>query len=113
MIRTIDIGDALQLKLGNAGRAELADALRDGYWKAESLVAEWLHEAFEFIRPEEIGALTDAPILCDCDGLDYPDTGDRETRDDARIFWFPDYMIRDPWAELARRGRVEFRRAAA
>lgn len=112
MLKMIETRDCLRLTLGNAERAELADALREGYQRAESLVSEWLHEAFEFIRPEEIGALTDAPILCDCDGLDYPDTGDREIRDDAAIYWFPDYMIRDPWADLAWRGRVEFVKAA-
>lgn len=113
MLNIKPLPDALRLTLGNEGRAELAAALRDGYSRAESLISEWLHEQFEFISPEEIGALTDAPILCDCDGLDYPDTGEREIRDDASIYWFPDYMIRDPWGELAARGRVVFAKAGA
>lgn len=111
MLNAKDTGKALRLTLGNEGRAELADALREGYSRAESLMSEWLHESFEFIRPEEIGALTDSPILCDCDGLDYPATGDREIREDAKVYWFPDYMIRDPWQMLASRGRVEFVKA--
>jgi len=70
MLNIKKLGNGMRLTLGNEGRAELAEALRDGYARGESLVGEWLHEAFEFIRPEEIGALTDAPILCNCDGLD-------------------------------------------
>lgn len=109
MLNTKALQNGLRLTLGNEGRAELAEALRDGgYPRGESLVAEWLHEAFEFIRPEEIGALTDGPILVDCDDLDYPDTGDRVIRDDAQVYWFSDYMIRDPWGELSRKGRVDF-----
>lgn len=113
MLKTETTAGALRLTLGNEGRAELAEALRESYNRAESLVSEWLHEMYEFVHPEEIGALTDAPILCDCDDLDYPDTGEREFLPNAEFYWFPDYMIRDPWQLLAWRGRVEFVKAGA
>jgi hypothetical protein len=107
MLNAISLENTLRLTLGNEGRHELAQA-----YDAESLIAEWLHEKYEFIRPEEIGALTDAPILVDCDSLDYSDdTGERVILDDATVYWFPDYAVRDPWQELKTRGRVSFRKA--
>ncbi len=117
MIRATVAGGALILTADNEGRAELADAFREGlrsdgpcgYVRAESVVMEALHEQWEFIAPEEIGALTDAPILADCDGLEWSgDDQGRIVRPDAVVAWFPDYMIRDPWRELANRGRVAF-----
>ena len=56
------------------------------------------------VRPEDIAALTDAPILTD----------DLEARDDGtrfvhgKVWWFPDYMIRSFAEELIRNGRVVF-----
>lgn len=100
----------LRLTADNESRTELADAYAlGGYPRAESLVAEGLHEAYEFFPPENIpGALTDAPILVDCDHIGYPDSGDRIAYDGALIFWFPDYMVTDPFELLKNRGYVEF-----
>ena len=109
----------LVLTAGNAMRHTIADALRsEGYAAAEQAAfdagervnisrrsrttAAWL----ELIRPEAIGALTDAPILAEVNETD-ENTG--EPTDVGLVFWFPDYMIRDPLAELARTGRVVFR----
>ena len=63
----------LILTADNEGRAALKDAYeRGGYPYAEGEVAEALHEAYEFVPPENIpGAMTDAPILVDCDYLLY------------------------------------------
>jgi hypothetical protein len=58
------------------------------------------------VEPEWIGALTDAPILSD--GLNYPDDGGPAVVPGSSVWWFPDYMVRDPWEELAREGRVVF-----
>ncbi len=41
MITTTETKNGLRLTIGNEGRAELSDALRDGYDRAESPVAEW------------------------------------------------------------------------
>lgn len=106
-------GNALIITADNESRADLADAYRDqsnygGCIKAESLVGDGLHEKWEFIQPEDVGALTDAPILCDADGLDYPDDGGRIVRNDAKVAWFPNYMVTDPWEVLRNTGRVTF-----
>ncbi len=61
------------------------------------------------IEPEWIGALTSAPIIAE-----YHTTEDDGTETvDGAIWWFPDYMIRDPMAELFHKGRVEFTLAPA
>lgn len=108
MLNVNKLPNGLRLTLGNEGRSELAAALRDGYYRGEGLICEWLRDELEVIRPEEIGALTDAPILCECGGIEYSDYGDRQVRDDASVFWFPAYETRDPWSELASKGRVFF-----
>jgi hypothetical protein len=51
--------------------------------------------------------LTSAPCIAEC--LDYPDSGDIEIV--GRLWWFPDYMLRDPCDELKRCGRVVFKAA--
>lgn len=106
---------ALVITADNAGRADLADRMRSArpqcspYYYAESMVADWLHEAYEFVDPGHVpGAMTDSPILVDCDGLYYPDNGERIIGESARVFWFPNYMVQCPWETLRNRGRVEF-----
>jgi hypothetical protein len=100
----------LILTSDNTSRADLKEAYaRGGYYAAESVVAENLHEIFDFIPPENIAALTDAPILADAGGVDWPDSGEGPIPSpDCRVFWFPSYAIRDPWQQLKNTGRVEF-----
>lgn len=95
------------LTADNESRAELADAYRyGGYYRAESYVAEQLHERWEFVRPEEVGALTDSPIIAECDGIDRNDDGDLTAV--GKVAWFPRYELDDPWASLRNTGRVVF-----
>lgn len=75
-----------------------------GYLAAEALVAECLHGQWEFVSPEEVGALTDAPILCD--EVVYEDNGDKTIT--GVIAWFPQYETADPWSRLADTGMVCF-----
>jgi hypothetical protein len=56
------------------------------------------------VRPEEIGALTDSIILSE---FPPPDMSDHYP-DDARFFWFPDYMLRSPLQDLRKHGKVIF-----
>ncbi len=89
----IDNGN-LVLTADNEDRAYIASEQRQyGYLGAESAIQDDLfcNCEFEFILPEDIGALTDAPIISDGEN----------------VWWFPDYMITDPWA-LLKQGRVEF-----
>lgn len=105
-------GFRLKLSADNEARSELAHIVREyGDARAESFIAEALHERWEFVRPEEVGALTSAPILAECDGI-VRDEADGSLVECGRVAWFPDYCIRDPWQELARTGRVVFAIAA-
>ena len=56
------------------------------------------------IDPEDIGALTSAPIITD--DLTIEDDGERTVH--GKVWWFPNYCIIDPMAELFHKGRVEF-----
>jgi hypothetical protein len=106
----------LVITASNRGRADLADAYRrgnngptSGYYYAESHIAECFHEAYEFVDPGDVpGAMTDAPILVDSDGIARPDNGETIILPEARVFWFPNYAVEDPWETLKNRGRVEF-----
>jgi hypothetical protein len=102
--------EGLLFTAGNAGRADIAAAFRaGGYPHAEGEVCENVGgNTLEFIPPEYLG-LTDMPAFSE--GLAWEgDDGDARAWDgDGRPIWgFPDYMIRDPWRELAQRGRVLF-----
>jgi hypothetical protein len=103
----------LIIRASNAGRANLADAYRTRqYLGAESLVAECLHEVYEFVDAGHVpGAMTDAPILVPSEGLYWPDNGQTILGDSCRVFWFPGYMVECPWETLLNRGRVEFEEA--
>lgn len=109
----------LVIQADNEGRADLADAMRSArphgspYRRAESMVAEWLHEVYEFVDPGDVpGAMTDSPILVDSDSTFIADHGSRIIRECARVFWFPNYAIQCPWETLRNRGRVVFDEAA-
>jgi len=104
----------LLITASGAERSCLAAAYRDrDYYQAEMLVSEAFHEILVFIRPENIGALTDAPILTD--DADYSDeamlAGGPVPAEGANVWWFPDYAVCDPWEELKNRGRVVFTKA--
>lgn len=103
------VGNMLEIIAPSEVREELRELLDDpdkGYPAAEALMAEELHERWTFIRPEEVGALTDSPILTEDDGLEYADNGDRTIG--GRVVWFPNYQVTDPWRTLADDGVVYF-----
>lgn len=95
-------------------RFSLLEMCALGYQEAESHMAECLHEEYEFVRPEVIGALTDAPILCASDDMDYSDETmgapfySAAPLPGAKVYWFPNYAVIDPWEELATKGCVVF-----
>lgn len=105
-IRATLRNNTLLLTADNSGRSEMAEALSYGSGHGEMLVSDELHERWEFIAPEVVGALTDSPILAECDGIerDY----DGEITKVGKVAWFPDYAVRDPWQELRNRGRTVF-----
>lgn len=101
----------LKITAGNALRADLAEAFRlGGYPRAEETACEHLRSyGYEFVLPETINALTEAPILTH--DPDYPDEGGVVPHEGEPVFWFPNYMVEDPWRTLADTGRVVFTRA--
>ena len=68
-------------------------------------VIEWhLGEGWSFISPEDIGALTDAPILSD--DIDYDEYG--KVRHVGAVYWYSEYEVKDPVAQLLENGFVDF-----
>ena len=67
-----------------------------------TLLADHLGSGWEWLAPEEIGALTSAMIL----------THDAERDDEGklervgRVYWDPDYQVRSTVEELAKSGRA-------
>lgn len=104
----------LRILADAADREALAEIYADpekGYPEAESLAREALRElGFEFVLPEWIGALTNAPIVSDC--VEFTDHSEPYCPEDARVWWFPAYEITDPWETLRDTGEVIFTAAA-
>ena len=71
-----------------------------------------IYELFEYqlcngwnlVQPEQIGALTEAPILSD--DIAHDDNGNIENI--GTIYWFPDYMIIDFAKQLLEKGETIF-----
>lgn len=102
-------GKRLIITASNDGRAELADAYRrGGYRDAEGTIAEGLHEAYEPRDADDApdAWLCDAPFMIDCDGIAYPDNGQFIVYAGTPVFYFPNYMVEDPWETLKNTGRV-------
>lgn len=107
-------GEGILLKLTAEGREELEahriDRLTYHNWDTGTdqilcdLLEDHLCNGWEFIQPEEIGALTSANII-----------SDEVTRDEdgniieiGKVYWFPDYQIRSEVDDLADNGEVFF-----
>ncbi len=84
---------------GNTSDSALADVL-------EPATTNGLH----WVRPEEVGALTDSPMLGD---VAYDDSGDITEIEKAKIWWYPDYQVRSPLEDLAEQGRTIFKSAGS
>lgn len=100
----------LKLLAGNVDRSTLAYELSESYSRAEMLISEAFHEILTFIPPENIGALTEAPILAD-DAEYCSDAFGYVVPPEANVWYFPDYAVRCPWEELSRKGYVVFQKA--
>lgn len=98
----------LVITASNAGRAELADALKGGYREAQDLIADYFHEAYEPIDAGDVpGCLTSAPMWVDADDIARPDNGETILLPNARVFYFANYMLESEWDTLRNTGRVE------
>src|SRR5208283_5888464 len=108
LVEFVKRADGLLIKLLRAGREFLREQ-RDGTgWKLGtdaifSELIEWhLCNGWEFVAPEEIGALTAAPILSDSAMRN--DKGELTAID--KVFWFPNYQVESEIETLLEKGRV-------
>lgn len=74
----------------------MAELLEETGWQANSRLMQ--------VNPEDIGALTDAPILSD--DVRYKDDGSVEVM--GNVWWLPDYMVRNFADDLIEHGKVSF-----
>jgi hypothetical protein len=100
----------LEITLTDEGRAEFDDILAEqekhGSMQALCELLEYqLCNGWDWVRPEEIGALTNAPILSE--EVDRDDQGDLKSV--GRVYWFPDYMVTDEIEELQKTGKIVFK----
>jgi len=93
----------LQIMLTREGRDEL-NSDEFTYPDFEEMIEWQLCNGWEFIWPEEIGALTDAPILSDAAERD--DKGVLTSV--GRVYWYPQYQVHNPVEELDRRVSIYF-----
>jgi hypothetical protein len=94
---------SLHIRLTEAGFQELQSQRDDMGWKRGTLyilldlLEDWLCNGWEWVKPEDIGALTSAPIL-------------RSPR--GTLYWFPAYAITCEIEEMLANGEVVFSRAS-
>lgn len=102
--------DGLLIKLNERGYDELEEL--KALHEEKGPIAMWweINESmfcngYSNVRPEQIGALTEAPIIAD--GIIDEETTQNEL-DNTKFWWFPDYMVRDEVLELLTKGEVFF-----
>jgi hypothetical protein len=80
---------------------------------AEELFHAFLEEEAGYyrVRPVDLGALTSCPFIYS--DLPPPDEHDPVDEEGRRVWWYPDYAVRDPRDELRRSGRVVLVEAVA
>lgn len=71
------------------------------------VLEDHLCNGWSMVRPEQIAALTSAPIITD----DLNDDEDGKVISTGTIWWFPDYQIRNEVAELLDGKSVVFTKA--
>lgn len=117
-IEIVKSEDGITLKLTPEGREELKGYIRtdrtylveEKVWSKGTdsilydLLEDWLCNGWEWLAPEEIGALTSAPIL-----------SDEVERDDfgkivklGRVYWFPNYAVECELETMLAEGEVFF-----
>ena len=113
-IEIVKSEEGITLKLTDAGREELegyrVDRLSPYNWNKGTeeillnLLEDWLCNGWEMVPPEDIGALTSAPILSD--EVERDDNG--EIVKVGAVYWFPDYAVTCELDVLADNGEVFF-----
>lgn len=112
--RILPTGNLL-VTASNAARQQIAHDLSLG-WSYWSILCEAFEQyacngsftVFDAGNANPCIGLTCAP--CVAESMTISDEGHNEI--DGRLWWFPDYMIRDPLEELKNKGRTVFQLAA-
>lgn len=100
----------LRVTAGNEARSDIAHGLKtNDYWGtfAEAFESYSINGSFTPFNAGDgnpMVGLTCTP--CIAESMDCDDDGNLSVN--GHLWWFPDYMIRDPLEELAREGRTEF-----
>lgn len=99
-LRKADDGN-LHIRLNRSGRRHFATIReeRDAFGIHAALCAlleDHLCNGWEMVPPEDIGALTAAPILSD----EISRNEDGQVTEAGRVYWYPDYQVRDEIEEL-------------
>lgn len=76
---------------------------------AISQICEEFEGELDLVNPEEIGALTEAPIFIDLTTGAHPRDGG--THGFGDIYWFPNYQVEGMIDTLAEKGEVRLERA--
>lgn len=108
---TVMPSGALKITAGNETRRYIAERQRagEGFYSIfaglfEPYFTNGGYELFDAGQANPFVGLTDAP--CIAESLTVNDDGSREI--DGRLWYFANYMLRDPLDELKSRGRVTF-----
>ncbi len=96
IIAISDQNELQEIKDAIAGGDTSDDAMYDVF---EHLIAN----GYSWVAPEQIGALTDAPILTDSPSLD-----DGSIDPQGKIWWYPQYETRSPLEDIAETGKTTF-----
>lgn len=95
-------------KDGIAEAKDFLDARPNGHGCLEDLLEDHLGNGWEFISPEEIGAMTEGLIISD----DVQRDEEGKFLDASDIYWFADYQVVDEISELAQGKVVGLRKGA-
>jgi hypothetical protein len=87
---------------------EAREDIEVGKTQLGDVIEHQLCNGWERVAPEEIGALTDAPIITD----DCQRDGDGKLTECGPVYAYMDYQVSDPVAVLAERGFVYLTRHA-
>jgi hypothetical protein len=108
-VEFIKQGNDLLVKLLPAGRELITEAQAD---EKNTDADDFMAELFEHqlcngwlpVPPEDIGALTSAPLFSDEFEMDE----DGKLKNVGKVYWFPNYAVESPVATLFEKGEVVF-----
>jgi len=109
-IEIVKSEEGITLKLTPEGRGELLEHRQEDGWDKGTnyilgdLLEDHFANGWEWILPEDIGALTSAPILSE--EVERDEEGKLVSV--GRVYWFPDYAVRCELEELLEKGEVFF-----